>query len=130
LWGAQDEKKHAARPFLRDNLITLANMVIFALLNMQLGAIRELQQQRESTLAKMSTHIRGGSHNTAQILKSESQQTSPSVWASSPPGVLVHAAPRGLAAAQFFYVGAILNRDPTVRGKKERKKEEGITNIY
>jgi len=97
---------------------------------MQLGAIRELQQQRESTLAKMSTHIRGGSHNTAQILKSESQQTSPSVWASSPPGVLVHAAPRGLAAAQFFYVGAILNRDPTVRGKKERKKEEGITNIY
>jgi len=73
----------------------------------------------------MSTQIRGGRHNTAQIAKSESQRTSPSVWVSSPPGALVHAAPRDLAAAQFFYVGAILNRDPTVRGNKERKKEEG-----
>jgi len=67
-------------------------------------------------------HTRGGRRNTMQIAKSESQRTSPSVWASSPPGPLVHAAPRGLAAAQFFYVGAILNRDPTVRGKEERKK--------
>jgi len=37
----------------------------------------------------------------------------------------VHATPRGVAAAQFFYVGVILNRDLMVRGKKERKKEEG-----
>jgi len=125
LWGAQDAKNHAARPCLRDNLITFSSMVIFARLNMQLGAIRERQQQRESTLAQMSTHVRGGRHNTAQIAKSESQRTSPSVWASSPLGALVHAAPRGLAAAQLFYVGAILNRDPTVRGKKERNKEEG-----
>jgi len=99
LWGAQDKKKHAARPCLRDNLITLASMVIFALLSMQMGAIRERQQQRDSTFAQMSTHIRVGRHNTAQIAKSESQRTSPSVWASSHPGALVHAAPHSLAAA-------------------------------
>jgi len=33
------------------------------------------------------------------INTSESPQTSPRVWASSPPGVLVPAAPHGLAAA-------------------------------
>jgi len=74
-------------------------MVMFALRNVQLGAIRERQQQHESTLAQMSTHIRGGRPNTAQIAKSEGQRTSPSIWASSPPGALVHAAPHGLAAA-------------------------------
>jgi len=37
----------------------------------------------------------------------------------------VHASQCGLAAAQFFYVGTILNRDLTVTGNKERKKEEG-----
>ena len=104
LWGAQDGKKHAARPCLRDNLITLASMVIFTLLNMQLGAIRERQQQCESTLAQMSTHIRGGRPNTAQIAKNESQRTSPSVWPSSPLGALVHAAPHGLAAALRFAI--------------------------
>ena len=37
--------------------------------------------------------------NTAQTDKSESQRTSPGVWASSPPGVLMSATPHGLAAA-------------------------------
>ena len=68
------QKKHAARPRLRDSLITFASKVIFARLNMQMGAIRERQQQRDRTFAQMSTHIRGGRYNT-QIAKSESQRT-------------------------------------------------------
>jgi len=42
---------HAVQYCLRDNLITWASMLIFALLNVQLRALRQQQQQQASTFA-------------------------------------------------------------------------------
>ena len=49
--------------------------------------------------ARAATWARCSRPNTAQTDKNESQRTSPGVWASSPPGALMPAAPRGFAAA-------------------------------
>jgi len=49
--GRKRRHKHAAGPCLRDNLITRASMLISTLLYVQLGALHQQYQLRESTLA-------------------------------------------------------------------------------
>jgi len=48
--GRTRQQKHAAGHCLRDNLITWASMLISALLNVHLGALRQQQQQLASTM--------------------------------------------------------------------------------
>jgi len=49
--GRTRRKKHAAGHCLRDNLIIWASMLISALLNVPLGALRQQQQQQASSFA-------------------------------------------------------------------------------
>jgi len=49
--GAHKTQKHAAGHCLRDNLITWASMLIYALLNVPLGALRQQHQQQASSFA-------------------------------------------------------------------------------
>jgi len=64
---------------------------------------------------RAATWARCSRPNTAQTDQSESQQTSPGVWASLPPGVLMPAAPHGLAGTPRNASGKARITSPRVR---------------
>jgi len=57
--GRTRRQKHAAGHCVRDNLITRASMLISALINVPLGALRQQQQKHAST---MDTHGQARQH--------------------------------------------------------------------